>query len=289
MGRLLILLAIIIVIAIIVYLRRENAKAAAQQELAGRQRRQLATPARETPPLAATVPPTAPAAEAARARPRSGLLQGAADAASGKNYEKATERLQELSTELTQARHDAEQAAERLASAAGEALSAVLIAAKGDAVPGDGTRECPAGYPVKGMIPSLGYHEPGDPAYALTVAEVCFESAAAAEATGFTPAREMSGLAGAGLAAREPVKVVAERPRARERVEVVEVVEAGVPPGAVLGDGGRDCPPAYSIKASRVSRRYLEPDAPAYAMTIPELCFSSVEAAAAAGLAPAER
>ena len=73
-----------------------------------------------------------------------------------------------------------------------------------------------------------------------------------------------------------------------DEVEPAEAIIAadagGVPPGAVRGDGSRDCPPAYPIKASQAEMRFLEPGAPAYDATIPQLCFSSVESAQAAGL-----
>ena len=52
--------------------------------------------------------------------------------------------------------------------------------------PGDGTRECPSAYPIKGNATSLLYHEPGTPTYMATIAEYCFASAEGARAAGFT-------------------------------------------------------------------------------------------------------
>jgi hypothetical protein len=52
-------------------------------------------------------------------------------------------------------------------------------------VRGDGTKECPAGYPVKGNGDSGLYHEPGSSSYAQTIPEFCFTSVSAAEAAGF--------------------------------------------------------------------------------------------------------
>jgi hypothetical protein len=57
-----------------------------------------------------------------------------------------------------------------------------------DAVRGDGTSECPAGYPVKGNADSGIYHTPDSASYAQTIPEFCFASASAAEAAGFQPA-----------------------------------------------------------------------------------------------------
>jgi hypothetical protein len=53
------------------------------------------------------------------------------------------------------------------------------------AVRGDGTKECPADYPVKGNADSGLYHEPGSSAYTQTIPEFCFASASAAETAGF--------------------------------------------------------------------------------------------------------
>jgi hypothetical protein len=53
------------------------------------------------------------------------------------------------------------------------------------AVRGDGTNECPAGYPVKGNSDSGLYHEPTSAAYGQTIPEFCFANASAAVAAGF--------------------------------------------------------------------------------------------------------
>lgn len=54
----------------------------------------------------------------------------------------------------------------------------------GSALPLD-DGSAPEGYDVKGNLNSMLYHEPGSRYYAITAAEVYFESAAAAEAAGF--------------------------------------------------------------------------------------------------------
>jgi hypothetical protein len=57
------------------------------------------------------------------------------------------------------------------------------------AVAGDGTATCPSGFPIKGNAQSKIYHEPGQVSYPLTVAELCFASAEAAEAAGYRQSR----------------------------------------------------------------------------------------------------
>lgn len=57
------------------------------------------------------------------------------------------------------------------------------------AVRGDGSRECPEDYPIKGNTTSMLYHSPGSPAYKRTVPEFCFASTEAAEAAGFNPTK----------------------------------------------------------------------------------------------------
>ena len=54
-----------------------------------------------------------------------------------------------------------------------------------NAVRGDGTTTCPAGYPVKGNADSGIYHTPDSPAYGQTIPEFCFASTSAAEVGGF--------------------------------------------------------------------------------------------------------
>lgn len=58
-----------------------------------------------------------------------------------------------------------------------------------DSVPGNGTAEAPAGYPIKGNERSGIYHAPGGFSYDRTIATVHFRSAEAAEAAGFRASR----------------------------------------------------------------------------------------------------
>ena len=60
-----------------------------------------------------------------------------------------------------------------------------------------------------------------------------------------------------------------------------------VPPGAVRGDGGRDCPPVYPIKANAHSMLYHTTASHSYSQTIPAFCFTTTSAAEAAGFSPA--
>jgi hypothetical protein len=60
------------------------------------------------------------------------------------------------------------------------------------------------------------------------------------------------------------------------------------PPGAVQGDGGRDCPPVYPIKASTHSMLYHTTASHSYSRTTPQLCFTTTSAAEAAGFSPAQ-
>jgi hypothetical protein len=75
--------------------------------------------------------------------------------------------------------------------------------------------------------------------------------------------------------------------RAGRRDIVAQAIAAAdadsVPPGAIRGDGGSICPPVYPIKGNAQSMLYHVPTNPSYGQTTPELCFSTVEAATAAG------
>lgn len=58
-----------------------------------------------------------------------------------------------------------------------------------DAVPGDGTTQCPEDFPIKGNGRSRLYHMPEGFAYARTKPEVCFRTPEAAERAGFRRAK----------------------------------------------------------------------------------------------------
>ena len=62
----------------------------------------------------------------------------------------------------------------------------------------------------------------------------------------------------------------------------------GVPLGAVRGDGGRDCPPVYPIKANAHSMLYHTTSSRSYGQTTPAFCFTTTSAAEAAGYSPAQ-
>ena len=312
MRELLILLAVIAVLVIIWYLWKESTGASSRRT--GDQARRLEARVADHTSLTASASTTTSARDNAPglAERRTGLFQEAADSAAGKRYERAADQMEGLTADLAKARKDANQAAERLASRVSEALASIqaAAAAHGGAVPGDGTRECPVSYPIKGNMPSLRFHKPGQPSYDRTIPEVCFQSAEAAEAAGFTESGDEAGMRGGPAVVEEVVDeavsgdedrermeaVVAEaieiRDREdRERVDVVaEAIAAadagGVPPGAIRGDGSRDCPPTYPIKGDQETMSYHEPGTPPYPATIPDLCFSSAGAAQAAGFSP---
>ena len=280
----LVVLIVVVVVAVAWYLRQQNAKSATRRADNTRWRQ------------AAGDADRAPAGRTASDR---GLLQAAADTASGKEYETAAGQLNEMTARLATAREEADQAASRLAGRADAALAAVeaAAAAHGGAVPGDGTRDCPPDYPVKGNMPTRHYHLPGQPSYDRTIPEVCFQNAAAAEAAGFSEAGDEAAVRDRATVARESAELAH-----RDTVAVANEAGAldidagsnpadlgGVPPGAIRSDGGRDCPPAYPVKAHETSRIYYEPGTTSYGTIVPHLCFSSAESAIAAGFVAAEQ
>ncbi len=60
------------------------------------------------------------------------------------------------------------------------------------AVAGNGTTECPPGFPIKGNQHSMLYHEQSSRSYPRTTAEFCFATPEAAQAAGFRAARDSS-------------------------------------------------------------------------------------------------
>jgi hypothetical protein len=301
MNQWLIAILIIVIIAIIWYLMRERARAAEQQRLDASRRLQAGARATERAPLAAgAAAATGTDAEGAGSRVGD-RLQEAADRAAGVGFERATGQMEEMTADLAEARREADLTAERLASKADEALAAIQAAAAvhGGAVPGDGTRNCPPGYPVKGSMASMLYREAMGRDYDQTIADVCFQSVAAAEAAGFLSASRAEAVIVEEIAVGENEEtgqidaIVADTVLIRDRengeradvvAEAIEAADAGgVPPGAIRGDGGRECPIAYPIKGNRSSMLYHEPGTPTYDSTVPEFCFSNVAAATAAG------
>jgi small subunit ribosomal protein S6 len=103
----------------------------------------------------------------------------------------------------------------------------------------------------------------------------------------------------------EPVEAIAERKQleadaatalemadtaaaTETRAAEATAVDAGmdVPEGAVRGDGTGECPEDYPIKGNASSKLYHSPGSPSYKRTVPEYCFTTVEAAEAAGFNP---
>lgn len=58
------------------------------------------------------------------------------------------------------------------------------------AVVGNGTNECPPGFPIKGNQQSMLYHDEKSRSYGRTIAEFCFSTPEAAQAAGFRAARD---------------------------------------------------------------------------------------------------
>ena len=279
MTELVIVLAIIVaVIALIWYLRSARAQSAAKpksDEARGIQGNAGAS-ARVEPAATATRPAATPSRATASA---AGMLDG-----------QATAPLAAPTATVTQARHDAERTAARLSGRGETALGIqAAAAASGGALPGDGTHACPPSYPIKGNAQSMRYHEPDSPTYLATIAEYCFSSAEAAEAAGFTsPGREKTAARVAARfsdeseARRDAERVAAGFATASEKALAIQTA-AAANGGALPGDGTRDCPSAYPIKGNATSMLYHEPGTPTYLATIAEYCFSSGEAARAAG------
>ncbi|MBW3632171.1 MAG: hypothetical protein KY456_03995 [Chloroflexi bacterium] len=73
-----------------------------------------------------------------------------------------------------------------------DVVAEAIAAANAGGVPsgvvrGDGSRDCPPTYPVKGNQKVMVSHEPGTPAYPATIPDLCFSSAGSAQAAGFSP------------------------------------------------------------------------------------------------------
>ena len=277
MRELVIVLAVIVaVIAMIWFLRSPRSQTAAKpkrDEVRGIQGNAAAS-ARVEPAATATQPAAAPSRVAAS-------VTGLTDA-------RATGPFEEPTAKLTQARLDAERTAARL-SKRGETALAIQTAAAayGGALPADG--KCPPSYPIKGNAQSMRYHEPDSPTYLATIAEYCFSSAEAADAAGFasprrekTAARVAARFSNESEARRDAERVAAGFATASEKALAIQTA-AAANGGALPGDGTRDCPSAYPIKGNATSMLYHEPGTPTYLATIAEYCFSSAEAARAAG------
>jgi len=56
-------------------------------------------------------------------------------------------------------------------------------------VEGDGSRECPPSFPIKGNGNSHIYHLPGQASYGATIPELCFATEDAAAAEGYRPVK----------------------------------------------------------------------------------------------------
>ena len=282
-----VLIIIIAVIAMIWYLRSPRAQTAVKPKSDGVRGTQGngGTSDRARSGAAATLPAAAPSR--------------VTDTVPGITDERPTAHLAEPAAKLAQARHDAERVAARLSNR-GETAMAIqsAAAAYGGVLPGDGTRECPPSYPIKGNATSMLFHQLDSPTYMATIAEYCFSSVEAAEAAGFSsPRREKS--AASTQVRQDAERVTASFSNESEARQDAERVAAGFSNesekalaiqtaaaaygGALPADGTRECPSAYPIKGNATSLLYHEPGTPTYMATIAEYCFASAEGARAAG------
>jgi len=92
-----------------------------------------------------------------------------------------------LSVETLEAIGDAE--AITTSADAGAAASAAVPEG---AVAGNGTSECPPGFPIKGNAQSMLYHDSSSRSYSRTIPEFCFATPEAAQAAGYRAARDHS-------------------------------------------------------------------------------------------------
>jgi hypothetical protein len=140
-------------------------------------------PAKPKPSSPTSPPPTAPPP-----RPEPEETSATRSAPAAPAEAPATADLPREGTGATGAAGETVSAAER---AAAERISELteVPAVPDNAVPGDGSRECPEAYPIKGNATSRIYHEPGRPSYDRTIPEYCFATVGAAEAAGFRAPR----------------------------------------------------------------------------------------------------
>jgi hypothetical protein len=80
-----------------------------------------------------------------------------------------------------------------------------------------------------------------------------------------------------------PSAVEATASPAAAPAAAISVSLEDVPAGAVRSGGSAACPIGFPVKGNAQSKIYHTAESPVYEATIPELCFSSVEAAEAAG------
>jgi micrococcal nuclease len=220
---------IIVAIAIIWFFWNRSQESKAAAERAEAERRRTASSAEARAAVAAPRPAAAPAPAEPPGERAEVLLQDAADTALGTDLPEETARIEAAAADLAAARQEAEAAADRLSAQANATLEEVKQAgqeptnpdepievetvlieerrgtagaaaqaastAGGDDVPpgairGDGGRDCPPVYPIKANAQSMLYHTTASHSYSRTTPEFCFTTTSAAEAAGFSPARD---------------------------------------------------------------------------------------------------
>jgi hypothetical protein len=191
--------------------------------------------------------------------------------------------------------------------------------AHGGSVRGDGSRNCPDDYPIKGNRNSMIYHMPHQSSYQGTKAEICFATEEDAIAAGYRRRREggesgsdahghqtgsshgrqsgdhgdsstaTTGAARSDTAASSPDNDQETTGVSSQSQSASVTGERNAPSGSVAGDGTRDCPEGYPIKGNASSMIYHMPGQSAYEVTEPEFCFATEEAATSAGYRAARR
>jgi micrococcal nuclease len=218
------LILVVVALAIIWFFWNRSQENKAAAERAEAERRRAATAAAARTPVAPSRPTAPVEPPAARAEAR---LQDAADTALATDLPEETARIEAATADLAKARREAEAAAERLSEQADEVIAEVrqageqpanpdepievetvliserrnavnqaAVPADGDDVPpgavrGDGGRDCPPVYPIKANTQSMLYHTTASHSYSRTIPELCFTTTSAAEAAGFSPARDV--------------------------------------------------------------------------------------------------
>lgn len=103
---------------------------------------------------------------------------------------------------------------------------------------------------------------------------------------------ERAGREGRNPRTGEPMKIAARRsPTFKPGTQLKRAVERNlatryadtVPAGAVRGHGQQDCPSSHPVKGNADSGLYHVPGSSSYSQTVPEFCFTTAQAAEAAG------
>ena len=173
-----------------------------------------------------------------------------------------------------------------------EESATAKIAAVGDEPYGPGSArvaaggKAPSGYTIKGNEDSMLYHTTDSPSYGVTIAEIWFRTADAAERAGFTRWDKGSpGAAAAGAAAAGGV-AASKFAGGQDEAATARIAAVGDEPygaGSARVAAGASAPSGYTIKGNEDSMLYHTTDSPWYKQTIAEVWFRTEEAAERSG------